>query len=265
MRKSYEGQNMETPKLDDSNQVPFNEKSKIYEEDLANQESEAVYAEFDKYNETDTENDPTKPDYSKPPILELADMQNEEGETIDFSVAQNYHELIEMITREGQIKNQTGQVLPAESVINLIYKLTYQDLNNFKKEDWTNITLRHRLRETVAKLINEYKKTDEFKALAGLDLSSAKTVSEVMELISQQEKVMDAQGDIVYPYILINHIRDGHLHLLPEPIRFKVIELNKQDHENNFEMFAIPVEAQPVNRSVLSRVGSALSKFKFWK
>ena len=93
-----------------------------------------------------------------------------------------------MITREGTISNQLGQELPAESVINLIYKLTYQDLKKHQKEDWTNITLRHKLRETVAKLIYEYKKTDEYKTLMNVDLSGASSIEAVLDIVDQQQE-----------------------------------------------------------------------------
>lgn len=210
------------------------------------------------------ENKPSQPDYSKPPKLELADMLNEEGEVIDFSKARSYHELIEMITREGKIKNQLGQEIPAETVINLIYKLTYQDLKNYQKEDWTNITLRHKLRETVAKLIYDYKKTDEFRALAGLDLSGASSIDEVIGLVSYKGRLIDAQGNYVDASTIIDHIQEGHLHLLPEPIRFKIIEINKFESEKPIaQLPEKKLEPKP-GKSFFNRFGNTLSKLKFW-
>lgn len=254
---------------------PFNDDSEAYTEELMDQEAESVNEEFEKYDDDETLDDdldvrfaPEKKsaemDYSKPPKLELKDMMNEEGEVIDFSKAGSYHELIEMITREGSIKNQLGQELPAESVINLIYKLTYQDLKNYQKEDWTNITLRHKLRETVAKLILEYKKTDEFKALAGLDLSGATTIEEVLDLVDQRQKLIDAQGNYVEPETIIDNIKHGHLHLLPEPIRFKVIEINKQNNEEEMMTKQKPKTDSQQHQSFFSRLGNTFSKLKFW-
>ncbi|MDO8668903.1 MAG: hypothetical protein Q7K65_01240 [Candidatus Buchananbacteria bacterium] len=244
----------------------------IVEEILEDQEADSVDDEFDKYDEEEQEDlsepalnkEPAKPDYSKPPKLELSDMLNQEGEIIDFSQARSYHELIEMITREGTIKNQLGQELPAETVINLIYKLTYQDLKNYQKEDWTNITLRHKLRETVAKLIYDYKKTDEFRALAGLDLSGAQTIYEIIKLVYQKEKLIDAQGNYVGPDVIAGHIQEGHLHLLPELIRFKIIEINKRESEEHLARVSKKPESEPV-KPALNPVKRFFSRFKFWK
>lgn len=251
---------------------PFNYESKVYQEDLMDQESGSIEDEFSKYEEENSKvsakvskPELAKPDYSRPPKLELADMLNEEGEIIDFSQAQTYHDLIEMITREGKIKNQLGQELPAEKVINLIYKLTYQDLKNYQKEDWTNITLRHRLRETVAKLINEYKKTEEFKALVGLDLSQATTVEEVINLIKRKERLIDAQGNYVNSEVIIGHIKEGHLHLLPELIRFKIIELNRIKNEEYISQSSSASSDPQAGKSFFGRLGNVFSKLKFWQ
>ena len=207
---------------------------------------------------------PNQPDYFKPPKLEIKDLLNKEGEIVDFSQASSYHELIEMLTREGTITNQLGQELPAETVINLIYKLTYQDLRNYQKEDWTNITLRHNLRAAVARLIYEYKESDEFKALVGLDLSSAQTIDQVVNLINQKERLIDAEGNLVGKDDIIKYIKNSKLHLLPEPIRFKVIEINQEDSFK--EMIAAKPAAaiSPQQPSVFSRVGRIFSKLKFW-
>src|SRR3990167_8090875 len=158
--------------------------------------------------------------------------ENKPGEIDDFSQANDYHQLVEMIMREGSITNQLGQELPAETVINLIYKLTYQDLKNYQKADWTNITLRHNLRATVAKLIDEYKKTDEFKALAGLDLSAASTIEEVIDLINQPEKV---------------------------------IEINRRASQEYMALKEQTPKASPPPKSFLGRIGGAVAKLKFWK
>jgi len=203
--------------------------------------------------------EPVKPDFSKPPKLEDADMRNVDGDTVDFGLAQDYHQLIEMITREGVIKNQLGEAMPAEQVINLIYKLTYQDLNNFKKEDWTRITLRHRLRETVAKLIYEYKKSEEFKALVGLDLSGARDIETVINLIAQKKRLIDVQGNMVGADLIIDHIKNGHLHLLPEPIRYKIIELNNIISQEHISQHSLKSTT-----SIFKRAGRLFSKFKFW-
>lgn len=205
-----------------------------------------------------------QPDYLKPPKLEIKDLLNQEGEIVDFSQARDYHELIEMITREGAITNQLGQELSAETVINLIYKLTYQDLRNYQKEDWTNITLRHNLRAAVAKLIYKYKESQEFKALVGLDLSGAKTIEEVIDLIGGKERLIDAQGNLVGSKDIIKYIKDGKLHLLPELIRFKVIEINKQDNQELMAAVKPVALVSPTRPSVFSRLGRAFSKLKFW-
>ena len=192
-------------------------------------------------------------------------MLNREGEIVDFSQANDYHQLVEMIMREGSITNQLGQELPAETVINLIYKLTYQDLKNYQKADWTNITLRHNLRATVAKLIDEYKKTDEFKALAGLDLSAASTIEEVIDLINQPEKLIDTSGNFIGANDIIKYIKDGQLHLLPEPIRFKVIEINRRASQEYMALKEQTPKASPPPKSFLGRIGGAVAKLKFWK
>ncbi len=265
--KRFPGRSVEIePKID----------PKLERQLLEDQEANSLDDEFDKYEEYDLETPaemitelkgykPAQPDYSKPPKLELADMLNEEGEVVDFSQAKSYHELMEMITREGKIKNQLGQELSAETVINLIYKLTYQDLKNYQREDWTNITLRHKLRETVAKLIYEYKETDEFRALAGLDLSRAITVDEVIGLVEVKKRLIDAQGNYVSSDIVVSNIKANLLHLLPESIRFKIIEINKSENGEHLsklpEKYKTPIP--PV--SFFSRLGNTFSKLKFWK
>jgi len=199
----------------------------------------------------------TRPDYEQLEKEGMDMFTNAKGERVDFRDAKDYHQLIEMVSQEGVIVNQLGTRLPAETVINLIYKLTYQDLNNFQKEDWTNITLRHGLREAVADLISKYKKSDEFKSLVGLDLSGARDIDELKELLAIRGELIDATGQPLSADRAIEYINRGYLSFLPEPIRFKVIEINKQSIDDSTQ-----VEEKTEQKK--SWFGRTISKLKFW-
>lgn len=196
--------------------------------------------------------------WNQPPELERKDLLTKDGRILDFSEAADFHELVEMIKNEEYITNQNGEDLSAETVINLIYKLTYQDIRNYHKEDWTNITLRHNLRATVAGLIDQYKRTPEFRASVGLDLSQIQTKQEVCSLLRQRTMMVDANGNTVDGDTLVRYINNGDLTMLPEPIRFKVIEINKEESDRHIE------NKQHQENSLGGRLKSGLAKLKFW-
>ena len=194
-----------------------------------------------------------------PPELKKEDFLNKEGKVVDFSQAKDYHQLIDMIRDEGEITNSNGLALSAETIINYIHKLTYQDIRNYKSTDYTNITLRHRLRETVANLIEDYKQTNEYKVFAGLALSGAKDEDELFAMINQRDQFIDSNGNPTSKNKIFEYIRkeDGRdYHLLPDPIRNKIIEFNKQKNK--------PVKSEEPKKGLLSRVGSRFKKLKFW-
>lgn len=201
-------------------------------------------------------------EWPKPPKLERRDMLTEDGRFLDFSQAQSYPELIDMISKEDYIVNQLGQKIPAETVINLIYRLTYQDIRNYQKEDWTNITLRHNLRAAVANLIRDYKRTPEFRALMGLDLSGAKTVEEIFELIRQKKQLVDANGKLTDAQTIISYIQQGHLHALPSSLKYKIIEINKQ--QSLQEMQARQAQEVKPKEGWGKKFKTGLAKLKFW-
>jgi len=166
-------------------------------------------------------------------------------------------------------KHQTVDDRPYGGGAGMIFTLepifkALKDLKKHQKEDWTNITLRHKLRETVAKLIYEYKKTDEYKTLMNVDLSGASSIEAVLDIVDQQQELIDAQGNHVEPEIILDNIKEGRLHLLPEPIRFKVIEINRRNNEQEMIDNEKNKSTSKSGSSLFGRLGRALSQLKFW-
>lgn len=203
-----------------------------------------------------------KSEWPKAPELKRDDMLTPEGKYLDFKQAKSYPELIEMISQQDYIVNQLGQKVEPESVINLIYKLTYQDLRDYQKEDWTSITLRHNLRSSVADLIRDYKKTPEFQSLIGLDLSKTNTKEEVFNLIRQKGNLINATGQKTDAESVISDIEQGHLHNLPSLLKYKMIEINKRD--NLHAMVDQGQQATSTVNNFRTKIKSGLAKLKFW-
>lgn len=154
------------------------------------------------------------------PQMGPEDMLNTRGEMVDFGEAKTLDELIEMIRNEGVIKNNVGEEIPAESLISCIYDRLLN--RNEESKDWTKITLRHRLREMVYRFAEEYMKTEEFKALEGLNLETIHTLDELREELVKRNDVIDADG-------ILQAIKREEFDTLPEPLKAKARILHEQE------------------------------------
>jgi len=172
------------------------------------------------------------------PQLERNDMLNSKGEIVDFSEAKNLEELIEMIRTEGSIKNNVGEEIPADALINCIYDRLLN--RNDELKDWTKITLRHRLREMVYRFAEDYMKTQEFKALEGLDLQHIHTLQELEDALIKRNDVIDAQG-------VMKAIQKEEYDALPRPLYFKARFLIEEEKR---------LKPQPRWKKAFSRLGS---------
>jgi hypothetical protein len=189
-----------------------------------------------------------------PPQLEEKDFLDKEGREVNFLEAKNWDELIDIIRDQGTVVNQNGLELPAEKVVNMMYKLAYQHFDNFDKTDWTNITLRHGLRQAVAEHIYRYQKTAEFQGLKGLDLSPAEDMETLFAMLRSHKVTPEAQiiGFDAEQYIA--DIQEGRIDDLPGPIKNKVIEINKAQ-----------AEEKERNQTWLQKAGKSIGKLAFWR
>ena len=164
------------------------------------------------------------------PKMAEGDMISENGETLNFATAQNLDDLIDMIEKEGSIKNNVGQEIPAKAIINCIYDRLLN--RNSEDKDWTKITLRHRLREMVYRFAEEYMETNEFKSLEGLDLEKPKTLEELTNTLLNFDAIPDSKGNMVTSETIVNYINHDRLDFLPSPIKHKVQYLKQLEGTN---------------------------------
>lgn len=157
------------------------------------------------------------------PVLEPKDFINDDGEFLDFSNAQTFEELIEKIQEAGFITNHNNQKVPAETIITEIF----HNIHHPEQHQGRTITLRHRLRETVRRLSDQYKQTEEFKKLKDIDLRSVRNPNDLYNILKQQDNLIDKDGNLLTANQMIQLIREGRLDTLPQTIKYKVIELNK--------------------------------------
>lgn len=158
------------------------------------------------------------------PILPPESFLTESGDYVDFSQVKSIPELIDQLAAMEEIKTSTGEVISAPELISLIYDRLYNPY-----ADWTKITLRHRLRETVYRLANNFRTTPDY--LNNLNASQYLKTNSINELklsLEDDMAIPATDGQIMTGAQAIEAIEYGRLDLLPPQLRFKVISLNKQ-------------------------------------
>jgi hypothetical protein len=197
------------------------------------------------------------------PKLDEKDFKNDVGEHIDFSSAQNIEQLIRMVENQKYIINQKGERVPADTVTDLIYDRVLNRAS-FNK-DWTKITLRHRLRETVYKLAEEYMSRSEFAGLANMDLEKVNSLDNLKTVLREYEMLPDINGKITSSEIMIDHLDKGRIDLLPIPLQYKVLHLQSQiNRQQNVQIEKETDQKlnQIANKPTLkNRFSNAISRF----
>ncbi len=164
----------------------------------------------------------------KAPVLSEENFLTKSGDYVDFSQAKSIPEIIEQLAELGEIQHGNGesiQTVPAEQIITLIYDRLYNPY-----ADWTKITLRHRLRESIYRLAEDFRKTPDY--LNNLNASQYLKVDSLDELkssLEDEEALTAANGQTMTGSQAIAAIEKGYLDSLPPQLRFKVMTLNKQD------------------------------------
>ena len=172
------------------------------------------------------------------------DFETPDGRELDFGSAHNLEQLIRMIGQEDVIKNGLGEEIESATIINLIYDRVLN--RNDRNRDWTTITLRHRLREMVYRLTEEYMQQPEYLGLAGLNLQEASSREQLTNLIRERKDAIDAQGNKINGATLAHYIEIGRYDLVPVPLRYKLNTLLKQEKEEE--------DKKPVWKKAISRV-----------
>jgi len=161
------------------------------------------------------------------PVLSEENFLTKSGDYVDFSQAKSIPEIIDQLAELGEIQHGSGentQTVPAEQIITLIYDRLYNPY-----ADWTKITLRHRLRESIYRLAEDFRKTPDY--LNNLNASQYLKVDSLSELKSSLEDdvaIQATNGQTMTGSETVAAIENGRLDLLPPQLRFKVISLNKQ-------------------------------------
>lgn len=169
--------------------------------------------------------------FATAPTLRTEDFKTTKGQFIDFTAAKNLEELVSMIREVGEIKNQNGEVSSADTIISCIYDRVYmaRPRTPYKNWKWTELTLRHRLRETVYHLAEEHMHTREYRFNRGqLNLLSIDSQSKLEEAIRRHPVWMLPSEQIVTADTILGFIKDGRFDLLPPAIKHKAIEINRQ-------------------------------------
>lgn len=157
------------------------------------------------------------------PDMNREDFLTRNGRYVDYTAAETLPQLVNLLREVGEVTNNNDQTIEADTIINLIYEYIYQP-----KPDWTKITLRHRLRETVYALIEKYKKTPEYlNNLSQVGLFNINNLQDLKAEIIKKSFWTLPNGLTVGNQTIISLIDNGLINDLPGPIREKVISLNK--------------------------------------
>lgn len=141
---------------------------------------------------------------------------------VDFTHAESLPELINLIREVGEIQNSNGQTIEADTLINLIYDRLYNP-----GADWSKITLRHRLRETVYTLLHKYQQQPEYlNNLGQVGFLNIKNLDQLKANVLHSNWAL-ASGKIVTGEQVVGMINEGDIINLPAPIKYQVISLNK--------------------------------------
>lgn len=166
---------------------------------------------------------PNAPDMTKDDFLTRS------GRYVDYTAADTLPQLINFLREVGEVTNNNEQTIDADTIINLIYEYIYQP-----KPDWTKITLRHRLRETVYALIEKYKKTPEYlNNLSQVGLFNINNLQDLKAEIIKKSFWTLPNGLTVGNQTIISLIDNGLISDLPGPIRERVIYLNKNSQNTS--------------------------------
>ncbi len=144
------------------------------------------------------------------------------GERLDFSEADSMVDLQRMVIGEKYITDGTGRNSDSDTVMAVIY----DRLLNAKERDWTQITLRHRLRETVYRMYDQYARTQEFAELRGFDLDTITSEEGLKKALAKKDILHDRSGKLVKGIdMATKYIGTQYEYLLPDPILYKLRSL----------------------------------------
>ncbi len=192
------------------------------------------------------------------PILPPESFLTEAGDYVDFSRAQSIPEIIDQLTTMGEIKTGTGEVVSAPELITLIYDRLYNPY-----ADWTKITLRHRLRESIYRLANDFRRTPDY--LNNLNASQylkATNLNELKLSLEDEVAIPATNGQIMSGSQAIEAIEYGRLDFLPAQLRFKIISLNRRSAvQSNQTTPAMSPTKSPTWRQSLSNTWSSVKSF----
>lgn len=191
---------------------------------------------------------PTIP-YMEGAELKPEDFLTADGRHLDFSQARNWSEFIDMIAEEETVTNQLGETIPAETVICQIYERLYGP-----NGDWTKITLKHRLREMVYHFGRTIDQSEYANNFGAREYLKARDMDNLKEIIGDQILVNKAGEEMTGAQAILA-IENGRYDVLPTPLKYKVIELQKRH---------IKITSTTPPSSWKTKVGSILSSAASW-
>lgn len=195
------------------------------------------------------------------PVLSEENFLTKSGDYVDFSQAKSIPEIIEQLAELGEIQHGNGeniQTIPAEQIITLIYDRLYNPY-----ADWTKITLRHRLRESIYRLAEDFRKTpDYFNNLNASQYLKATNLNELKLFLEDEVAIPATNGQIMTGSQAIEAIEYGRLDLLPAQLRFKIISLNRHSvTQSNQTAPAVSPAKSPTWRQSLTNTWSSVKSF----